>query len=92
MDSPYACKTIESVVTIHRGRVDQLVPSMIEQLVKKMILKSTQDVPDAILFMLDALGAIAHYNPLLFVTVLEQTRQLKQIFNMWLTYLPEMKG
>ncbi len=91
-DAGYGCKILETILAHHRGKLDGVIPNILQIVCTLLVDKSVQENNELMKFLLDDIAAVAYYNPQIFLRVLDQSKALGPIFNIWLSYLPEMKG
>ncbi len=90
MEGQYACKLLESLLAHCKGKVDALVPSILQLTTQKLIEGDNLQLK---LLILDVIAGAVYYNPALFIAVCNKAPQefTKQLFNHWLSHLPHMK-
>ena len=86
-----AVKLIESVLANYPGRVDHLFPlffTMLSQpLLQLTARKDKKKYQRLILSLLDGIGALCYYSPLLFLQHCESSGLTQSLFNVWMSYV-----
>uniref|UniRef100_A0A6B2KX71 Importin N-terminal domain-containing protein n=1 Tax=Arcella intermedia TaxID=1963864 RepID=A0A6B2KX71_9EUKA len=83
-----ACALMEVVLVYCRGRVDPIVPTIIELILKRLKLT---DSPYLTVSLLELLANTLYYNPLLALKTLEKHNAITDVFNCFISSLQHFK-
>ena len=90
VEGQYACKLLETLMAHCRGKIDALVPSIVQMASQKLVEADNRQLK---LLVLDVIAGASYYNPLLFVAICNKGGPdfTKSLFNQWLSHLPAMR-